>query len=74
MQTIGDKRSVSPCSFQVYCHADSSCALKVVGQERVQDFDDILTAIDAAREMSGTGESPLTVYDPLGVVVFETHV
>jgi hypothetical protein len=60
--------------FQIYCHEDSKCSLKVVGQSDVREFDSILTAVAAAREMSETGESLLTVYSTLGTVIFETLV
>jgi len=48
--------------------------LKVMGQEKVQYFDDVLAAVEAARELSDTGESPLTVYSTLGTVIFELLV
>lgn len=60
--------------FQVYCHEDSKVSLNVVGQESVLEFDDLLEAIQAARQMSTTGDSQLMVYDPLGVVIFETLI
>ena len=60
--------------FQIYCHEDSRCSLKVVGEDGVREFDDVLTAIDAARGLSTTGKSPLTVYSTLGTVIVETLV
>ena len=48
--------------------------MKVVGEAIVRHFDSILSAIDAAREMSELGESPLTVYSTVGTVILETMV
>ena len=60
--------------FQIYCHEDSRCSMKVVGKAEVRQFDSILSAIDAAREMSVYEESPLTVYSTVGTVILETMV
>ena len=60
--------------FQVYCHEDSKCSLKVIGEEGVQEFDDVLKAVEAARELSDMGESPLTVYGTSGTVIIEMLV
>ncbi|MDR3402172.1 MAG: hypothetical protein P4L99_06700 [Chthoniobacter sp.] len=60
--------------FQVYCHEDSKCSLKVVGQEKVQHFNNVMEAVEAARELSDTGDSPLTVYSTSGTVIFELLV
>jgi len=46
----------------------------VLGEETVRQFEDVLKAIEAARELSDTGNSPLTVYSTLGAVIFETLV
>lgn len=40
----------------------------------VREFDSILSAIEAARELSKDGECPLTVYSTIGAVIFETLV
>jgi hypothetical protein len=48
--------------------------LKVVGKPELHEFESILSAIDAARELSETGESPLTVYSTIGTVIFEAMV
>lgn len=60
--------------FQIYCHEDCRCSLKAVGQADVRQFDSILAAIDAARELSDFGESLLTVYSTIGTVILETVV
>lgn len=60
--------------FQIYCHEDCKCSLKVVGKPDLHEFESILAAIDAARELSEAGESPLTVYSTIGTVIFETMV
>ncbi|HSI11647.1 MAG TPA: hypothetical protein VK961_06365 [Chthoniobacter sp.] len=48
--------------------------MKAVGQADVRQFDSILAAIDAARELSDFGESLLTVYSTIGTVILETVV
>ncbi|WP_237705529.1 hypothetical protein [Chthoniobacter flavus] len=48
--------------------------MKIVGDAAVREFDSILAALEAARELSETGESPLTVYSTTGTVIFETMV
>jgi hypothetical protein len=48
--------------------------MKLIGQVEVREFDSILAAIEAARELSETGECPLTVYSTIGTVIFETLV
>lgn len=48
--------------------------MKVVGESHIRQFDSILSAIDAARDMSVSGESPLTVYSTIGTVILETMV
>jgi hypothetical protein len=40
----------------------------------VQEFNDVLDAITAARELSGAGKSPLTIYSTLGTVIFEALI
>lgn len=60
--------------FQLYCREDSKCYLNVVGEHSVQEFEDILKALEAARELSETGETPVTVYNTTGGVVMEAVV
>ena len=60
--------------FQLYCREDSKCYLNVVGEHAVQEFEDVLKALEAARELSETGETPVTVYNTTGAVVMEAVV
>ena len=60
--------------FQLYCREDSKCYLNVVGQRSVQEFEDVLRALQAARELSANGETPVTVYSTTGAVVMEAVV
>ena len=60
--------------FQVYCREDSKCYLNVVGQHSVRVFEDVLGALQAARELSENGETPVTVYNTTGAVVMEAVV
>jgi len=60
--------------FQIYCHEDSKCSLKIAGQADVRRFENVLEAIDAARYLSDIGKSQLTVYSTVGTIIFETLV
>ena len=60
--------------FRIYLQHDGTCLLNIDGGADTRNFDDVLEAITAAREMSGTGKSPLTIYSTLGVVVFDSLV
>jgi len=65
---------VSSRIFLIYCHEDSTCSLKIDDEMEVQEFNDVLDAITAARELSGAGKSPLTIYSTLGTVIFEALI
>ena len=60
--------------FRIYLQHDGTCFLNVNNGKQTYNFDDVLEAITAARRMSSGGKSPLTVYDTLGAVIFETLV
>lgn len=60
--------------FQLYCREDSKCYLNVVGQHSVQEYEDVLKALEAARELSDNGETPVTVYSTTGTVIMEAVV
>ncbi len=65
----------NPRSFKIYCHQDSKCTLKIDRQEPVLDFDDVSQALRAVVEMNqAKGEATLTVYSPLGHIVFQAVV
>lgn len=61
--------------FQVYCREDSKCYLNVVGERSVQECEDVLKALQAARERSEhNGTTPVTVYSTTGSVILEAVV
>jgi hypothetical protein len=61
--------------FQVYCREDSKCYLNVVGERSVQECEDVLKALQAARERSiRKGKTPVTVYSTTGSVIMEAVV
>jgi hypothetical protein len=60
--------------FKIFLQHDGTCFLNVNNGQKTSGFADVLEAITAAREMSGGRKSPLTVYDTLGALVFETLV
>ena len=60
--------------FQLYCHDDSKCYLNVIGERSVQEFENVIKALKAARELSETGASSVTVYGTTGAVIMEAVV
>ncbi|MEP6672489.1 MAG: hypothetical protein ABJF10_25220 [Chthoniobacter sp.] len=46
----------------------------MIGEEGVREYEDVLKAVEAARDLSDTGDSPLTVYSTSGTVIFELLV
>jgi hypothetical protein len=66
---------VSTSNYQIYCHEDARCSLKVAGQEKLQRFEDVSQAIHAAIHLKhDESESLLTVYNALGSLVFQILV
>jgi hypothetical protein len=64
-----------PRTFQIYCHADSRCSLKIDREEQVLEFEEVSQAIRAVVELKrAEGEAMLTVYSALGKVVFQAVV
>lgn len=60
--------------FQIYCHEDCKCSLKVVGERELRECDSILAAIEEAQKLSETGQCAVTVYSTFGTEIFETTV
>lgn len=61
--------------FQVYCREDAKCYLNIIGERAVQEYEDVLKALQAAREQSGRGgTTPVTVYSTTGSVIMEAVV
>jgi hypothetical protein len=63
----------SHCTFQVYCHDDGTCSLKVLGQQGVRRYHDVPQAIEAARQFWTDREPLVTVYSSDGMVISETQ-
>jgi hypothetical protein len=60
--------------FTIYLQDDGTCLLHVDGGEAILRFDEVKEAINAARELSGTGKSPLTIYSAMGSVISDSLV
>lgn len=61
--------------FQLYCREDSKCYLNIVGEHTVQEFEDVLKALQAAREKSNNrSRTPVTIYGSTGSVITEAIV
>jgi hypothetical protein len=60
--------------FQLFCHADSRCTLKVIGQTNSLEFENVVEAMCAVLKMAGGDKPNLTVFGPWGAVLFETQL
>ena len=71
-----DTGTVQPSSFQIYCHQDSKCTLKIDRQEPILEFEDVSQAIrTVVVELNrAKGESRLTIYSTLGNVILQAAV
>lgn len=60
--------------FQLYCHEDSRCTLKIVGHENCHEFETVMEAMCAVVKLADGEKPSLTVFSPLGSVIFETQL
>ena len=60
--------------FQVYCSEDSKCFLNVVGQHSVRECEDVIKALETAREIGDEGNNCVTIYGTTGSVIMEATV
>jgi hypothetical protein len=60
--------------FQLFCHADSKCTLKVIGHVNSHEYENVVEAMCAVLKLANGDKPILTVFSPLGAVIFETQL
>jgi hypothetical protein len=63
-----------PNIFQIFCHENCRCTLKVEDQDNVHEFESVAEAIRAVLQLAGPDKSRLRVYSTLGAKVFEAFL
>lgn len=72
---MADAGVVQSRSFQIYCHQDAKCTLKIDRQEPILEFEDVSEAIRTVVELNrAKGESQLIIYSTLGSVILQAAV
>ena len=67
-------RPVPPNLFQLFCHDNSRCTLKIGEEGGAREFDTVTDAMRAALQLARGDKSMLKVYSTLGSVVFEASI